>query len=138
MSTDPKLDLREMVRDVLRDVMAARSVQGGGEVVSIATNAELQAFIVRICVPGVVERLRSGSLKFALDSARLPAQVSYGAGLQTPTPAAPHRLDGVISERILKGIAPGSKVLLGSNAVLTPLAKEIGRNNGLIFDRTGR
>ena len=139
MSIDPKLDLREMVREVLRDVIASRAAKAGTEAVTIATNADLQGFLARICAPGVIEALRAGTVKFSLAAAIIPAASEQGHRLQKPMDAAEvHSLDGVISERLLKDIATGSKVLLGANAVLTPLAKEAARRKGLTFERTAR
>ena len=136
MSIDPNVDLRAMVREVLRDVISTRTLQGGTEAVIIATNADLQAFLSRICAPGVIEALRAGTVKFSLAAAISPAASEQGGRLQQPAEA--HGLDGVISERRLKDVATGSKVLLGANAVLTPLAKEVARRKALTFERTAR
>jgi len=139
MSIDPKLDLREMVREVLRDVIASRTAQGGAEAVKLATNADLQSFLARICAPGMIEALRAGTMKFTLSTATGPAESGRGNGVSGPVGTAETRgLDGVISERLLKDIATGSKVLLGANAVVTPLAREAAHRKGLTFERKGK
>ncbi len=46
-------------------------------------------------------------------------------------------LDGVVSERKLTGIAPGTRVKLAAAAVVTPMAKDIARRLGLTFERIG-
>lgn len=129
MGLDPNIDLRAMVRDVLREAIASRGAGGGAQSVSIRSDADLQAFIARLAAPGGIEAVRSGTLKFALAS-----DAPVGLPLATPLSAVVV-LDGVVSERKLQMIAQGTTVRLAATAVLTPMAKDAGRRLGLKFER---
>lgn len=125
-------DLRAMVREVLREALAGRSATqaaGAPQPVRIATDADLQAFVARLAAPGVIDQVRSGSLKFTLSA----GTGSQAAPAQRPAAVT---LTGVVSERALKTLAAGTLVRLGPGAVLTPLAREAGRRLGLTFERS--
>lgn len=133
MGIDSK-ELRSMVRDVLREAMAARNnVVVGPVPVRIATDADLQAFVARISVPGVMEAMLSGTMKFTLAN----SNTSHATQVAThyARPLAGIALDGVVSERKLAGIPKGSSVKLTATAVVTPMAKDIARRLGLTFER---
>lgn len=135
MVIDPNVDLRSMVRDVLRDVIAARAPQHGHEAVTITCDADLQGFLRRLATPGVIDAVRAGTLKFALVSPALAVAVACPAQMRTTHSAK--TLSGVISERLLKDMAAGSVLVLGPTAVLTPLAKDAARRLGLKIERNG-
>jgi hypothetical protein len=123
-------DLRAMVRDVLRDVMAQRggaSVNGGTvEAVRIASDHDLAAFVARILDPAVLERVRSGQLRFTLGA--VPAPV--------PASAAPYAaLTGVITEQKIDRLTAHGRLVLAPGAVLTPLARDKARKLGLVIER---
>ena len=139
---DSTHDLRAMVREVLREALAARGAVAAAraaaepahqaaartEPVRITCDADLQALIQRLTTPGVADAVRTGRLRLVL------------AGTPSPEPApiaARATLDGVISERKLKDLPPGATVRLTRAAVLTPLAKDLGRRLGLNFERIG-
>lgn len=134
---DSTHDLRAMVRDVLREALAARGasapVTAGTETVRVTCNADLQALVTRLTSPGVAEAVRAGTLRFSLAGAPVVAQAIPAAAPPTTSPT----FDGVISERKLKGTPPGATVTLTRDAVLTPLAKDLGRRLGLNFERIG-
>ena len=109
-------ELRGMVRDVLREVMAARS---GTEAVRIASDADLAAFIARLTQPTTLEAVRAGKLRFTLQGA----------------PAKSGALEGVITEKTLDRLAGASTLVLGPGAVLTPLARDKARKLGLKIER---
>lgn len=119
-------DLRQMVREVLREALAARATPAtGAQAVRIASDTDLQAFVARLAAPGVIEAVRAGTTRFTLSGAVvLPATMSSA-------------LDGVVSERKLAGIAAGTTVRLAVTAVLTPMAKDMARRLGLKFERIG-
>ena len=117
-------ELRLMVREVLREAMAARlPLAAGPQAVRIASDADLQAFVARLAAPGVIEAVRAGTTRFTLTGAAVAPLAMSSA------------LDGVISERKLTGIAPGTTVRLATKAVLTPMAKDMARRLGLKFER---
>lgn len=123
-----------MVRDVLREAIAARAATGtapvpGPKAVSIVCDADLQAFVARLAAPGMIEAVRAGSVKFTLTAAQ---------AVTRPAPSAHLAMDGVISEQKLLGIAAGTTIALGPDAVLTPLAKDAARRLGLKFERNSR
>ena len=129
-------DLRLMVREVLREAMAARTPAATGpQGVHIATDADLQAFVASLAAPGAIEAVRAGTMKFTLAAvAATPAAAIALARSNAPVAVA---LDGVVSERKLTGIAPGTRVKLAAAAVVTPMAKDIARRLGLTFERIG-
>ncbi len=129
MTLDASVDLRVLVREVLREVIGARVAPAGGvQAVSITCDADLQALITRLAGPGGIEAVRAGSVKYTLAA----AQVSPLPRL-APDPANP--LEGVISERKLQDLVPGSTVALAASAVVTPMAKDLARRLGLKFER---
>lgn len=125
-----------MVRDVLREAIAARAATGtapvpGPKAVSIVCDADLQAFVARLAAPGMIEAVRAGTVEFRLAAAAaLP--------VATARQSAHLVMDGVISEQKLLGIAAGTTIALGPDAVLTPLAKDAARRLGLKFERNSR
>ena len=131
MGIDASIDLRAMVREVLREAIAARG-QGNGtstgtQNVTIRSDADLQAFVAQLAAPGAIEAVRAGTLKFTL---------AAGGALATLSPsAATVTLDGVVSERKLQAVAAGTTVRLAATAVLTPMARDVGRRLGLKFER---
>ncbi len=114
------VDLRAMVRDVLREALAA---EGRGDVVAIRSDADFQAFVAHLAAPGVIEAVRAGTRRFRLAS-DAPAAGSAA-------------LEGVVSERRLVGLAGGTVVRLAAGAVLTPMARDAARRLGLKFERIG-
>ncbi len=128
MTLKPELssELRHMVRDVLREVMAQRQPAAGSavETVRIATDQDLASFIARITEPATLEKVRAGKLKFTLGS--------------TPAPAAVHTspaLTGVITEQKIDHLKGAGTLVLGPGAVLTPLARDKARRLGLTIER---
>lgn len=115
-------ELRGMVREVLREVMAQRAV-AGVETVRISNDADLAALVERLTQPATLERVRAGKLRFALQ--------------QGPAPPAPagNALDGVITEQKIDKLAGNSTLLLAPGAVLTPLARDKARRLGLKIER---
>ena len=130
MGLDPNIDLRAMVREVLREAVAARGKATGVQTVTIHNDADLQAFIVRLATPGAIEAVRAGSLKFSMGNG-----ASSSPACTTVPVAVSVMLDGVVSERKLQGLASGTIVRLAATAVLTPMAKDAARRMGLKFER---
>ena len=120
--------LRQMVRELLREVAAERKAIALSESVRIASDSDLQAFIVKLSAPAVIEAVRAGKLRFTLEgensmSASAPSQPALG---------------GVVSEQKLSGYATGEAITLAADAVLTPLAKDMARRLGLKIARVNR
>lgn len=126
MALKPELsgELRNMVREVLREAMGAKHAPGlsAVEAVRISNDADLQAFINRLFDPAIHERVKSGKLRFTLGSAAAP---SLGAALT-----------GVITEKTIDKHAGGGTLALAADAVLTPLARDKARQLGLKIERT--
>ncbi len=116
-------ELRGMVRDVLREVMAGRAA-AGVESVRISSDGDLAAFVARITEPAMLEAVRAGKLRFTLQQT-------------VSTPAAPqgNALDGVITEQKIDKLAGQGTLLLAPGAVLTPLARDKARRLGLKIER---
>lgn len=135
MGLDPNIDLRAMVREVLREAIAARGQATGTQSVTIRNDADLQAFIAELAAPGAIEAVRAGTLKFSLGNGASPSP-TYTAPPVAASVAASVALDRVVSERKLQGLANGTIVRLAATAVLTPMAKDFARRMGLKFERT--
>jgi hypothetical protein len=115
-------ELRGMVRDVLREVMAGRAA-AGVESVSVSSDADLAAFVERLTQPATLEAVRAGKLRFTLKQDAAP-----------PAPAV-DALDGVITEQKIDKHAGQGALLLAPGAVLTPLARDKARRLGLKIER---
>ncbi len=137
-------DLRALVRQTLREVLGRAGTRPDAppatETVRIACDADLQAFVARLAAPGAIEAVRAGRLAFRLEAAPVtpacPGAAALGpraavAEAREPSPS----FDGVVSERRLAGLAPGSRLRLAPGAVLTPLARDRVRALGLAIER---
>jgi len=124
MKPETSNELRGLVREVLKEAMANRvAPKQGTETIRIGSEADLQAFIARLSSPGVIETVRAGKLRFTLAQT---APVSTDAG---------DILEGVISEQKISSLATKGTLVLGSTAVLTPLARDRARKLGLKIER---
>jgi hypothetical protein len=113
-------ELRGMVRDLLREVLANRTPPTAGvETVRIANDSDLASFVARLIQPTTLEAVRAGNLRFTL---------------QSGTPAA-GALEGVITEQKLEKLAGSGTLVLAPGAVLTPLARDRARKLGLKVER---
>ena len=126
MTLKPEIssELRHMVRDVLREVMAQRQPSSGAavETVRIANDHDLAAFIARIIEPQTLEKLRAGKLRFTLGNAPAPVSTSTA-------------LTGVITEQKIEHLKGAGTLVLAPGAVLTPLARDKARRLGLTIER---
>lgn len=129
-----KDDLRQMVRDVLREVVAQRGQVGGTgtvEQVRISNDADLMAFAQRVVEAQAA--VASGKLRFTLVGATkaasapaAPATASVPAGMLT----------GVITETMVNHHAGAGRLLLAPGAVVTPLARDRARQLNLKLERS--
>ena len=129
LQPDMAQELRSMVREVLRDVMATRTQPAGAatEAVRIANDSDLAAFVARIVEPATLERIRAGHLRFTLGA---------GSGAGAALPSLPSEvLTGVVTEQKLDRLAGARTLVLGPGAVLTPLARDKARKLGLRLER---
>lgn len=128
MALKPEMstELRGMVREVLRDVMAQRAptALAAVESVRIGNDQELAAFVSRIIEPATAERVRSGKLRYTLGMAS-PAQTATSSPM----------LSGVITEKTIDRHAEAGALVIDANAVLTPLARDRARKLGLKIER---
>jgi hypothetical protein len=124
-------ELRGMVRDVLREVMAQRSapaLSSGAavETVRITNDAELAQFVSRLIDQATAEKVRSGKLRFTLS--QMPVQ-------QAPQTASGEALTGVVTEQKIDRLVGHGRIVLAPGAVLTPLARDKARKLGLTIER---
>jgi hypothetical protein len=132
------LDLRQLVREVLRELAppvpvdaGEPSTQDGGEPVRLTTDAELDAFVRRLLTmfdnPKLRADLRTGKLRFRL----APPTVHNGQ------PAARRHVDkGAVTERqVVDAARAGVSLVLARRAVLTPLARDKARALGVVIER---
>ena len=121
-------DLRQMVRELLREAVQERKAAASPEPVRITSDGDLQTFIAKLSAPGVIEAVRAGRLHFTLEGANtVPALLSSRSALY-----------GVVSERKLSGCIAGETIILAPDAVLTPLARDAARRLGLKIERKDR
>lgn len=114
-------DLRQMVRDILREVVPHKAATTAGvEAVRISSDADLMAFARRVIE--MQAAITAGQLRFTLATA--PA-----------TPAASSVLQGVVSEHVVDKHAAAGVLLLAPGAVITPLARDRARKLGLRIER---
>lgn len=128
LKPDMSNELRSMVRDVLREVMAGRNQPAGTaavEAVRIATDHDLASFVARVTDPATAEKIRSGKLRYTL-----------GQSGSSALPASPAEvLTGVITEQKIEKFTGAGTLVLGPGAVLTPLARDKARRLGLKLER---
>ena len=121
-------DLRQMVRDVLREVVASRG-QGAAsasvETVRIASDADLMAFARRVIEAQAA--ITSGALRFTLAGSAAPAPAPVASG---------SALTGVITETTVNRHASSGRLLLAPGAVVTPLARDRARQLNLKLERS--
>ena len=116
-------ELRGMVRELLREAVANRSVSAGSvEAVRIGNDSDLAGFVARLIQPATLDAVRSGKLRFSLQGGTLPITASTA-------------LEGVITEQKLDKLAASSTLVLAAGAVLTPLARDKARRLGLKIER---
>jgi hypothetical protein len=130
MSAIPPEQLRQLVKEVLADVVGTH--QGSGPVgdeatwtVRISSDEDLHAVALRVLRlaenPKLRQDLVSGRARFRL------------AGGAAAPDAQAHRMEkGAVTERIVAAAAAaGARLVLGPRAVLTPLARDKARALGV-------
>ncbi|MBZ9602975.1 hypothetical protein [Phyllobacterium chamaecytisi] len=132
---DPNL-LRQLVSEAVREALADRG-STSPEVVSIATDADLQRLVSRVVTlmenPITAAQLSSGKIAFKLDLDRSdgPAARSEPAATNETSP-----LSGIVGEKIINGAAHGKQLVLGPDAVVTPIARDRARERGISLIRS--
>lgn len=125
--------LRQMVRQVLQEIVPqtmSSSPSTASENVTIASDADLQAFARRVAgaPQDVRDAILAGSTTFAL-AGPAPAAAASAA---TPAAAEVRVEKGAVTERHVRAAASAGAVLvLGRKAVLTPLARDRARADGV-------
>ncbi len=123
LKPETTVELRGMVRDLLREALASRaSPPAGVEAVRIANDSDLAGFVARLTQPATLEALRTGKLRFTLQPGSIAAPLT-GA------------IDGVVTEQRIDKLAGAGTLLLAPGAVLTPLARDKARRLGLKIER---
>lgn len=120
--------LREMVREILREVVPQKTVGlQTVESVRLSNDAELAAFVHRII--DKLDAVKAGQLRFTLAA----APVSNTAPLSNAKDGNP--LQGVVTEHMVDRLAGTGVLLLAANAVITPLARDRARKLNLRIER---
>ena len=123
LKAETSSELRGMVRDLLREALANRSLSAGSvEAVRIGNDGDLAGFVARLLQPATLDAVRSGKLHFTLQGGTLPITASTA-------------LEGVITEQKLDKFAAAGTLVLAAGAVLTPLARDKARRLGLKIER---
>jgi hypothetical protein len=156
--------VRAVVREVLRDVVpallaeldsrsvgvpapggaaagGASRVNGGPpaflggsaaqvEPVTLRNDADLSAFVSRLLVmfdnPKRREEIRTGRLRFRLGAPATPASFQPSRRVE----------EGAVTEKVVREAAQvGARLVLGPGAVLTPLARDRARADGVPVER---
>ena len=146
--------LRSLVREVLRDLVPAARGQGPAaetrtretgapriEEVSVANDAELQAFVrrlVELCAdPAAREALRTGRHGFRLANGSARCAGNGRAETVPARSAGAGRIDeGVLSEsKVITLARAGRTIVVGKRVAVTPLARDKARQLGVKLER---
>ena len=140
-------ELRALVREVIRDLLPDGLPVT--ETVNLSTDEDLAALVKRLLDldPEQREELRSGRKRFRLATTQAPAAP---VAPMAPVPAGPvHRAEragesspvrrierGAVTEAMISQAArQGERLLLGRDAVLTPLARDRARASGVPIEK---
>ena len=134
-------ELRAMVRELLREVLAGRAKPGAvaealpvAEPVRITTDQDLAAFvrllIQRLDDPAAGAAIRSGRHRFTLAVTAGPASTQAAA-----TASGPAVLSGTVTEARVERNSRAGTLILAPGAVMTPLARDRARALGLKIER---
>jgi hypothetical protein len=117
-------DLRAMVRDVLKEALPQKGgALGAVESVRIVNDAELAAFVRRVLEKQ--DAVRAGQLRFTLGAATAAPSSSAGGAIIT----------GVVTEHVVNRHASAGVLVVGPDAVVTPLARDRARKLNLKIER---
>lgn len=142
-------DLRQIIRDILVEELAAHGVKSAGsrgnpgvreEVVSIRSDQDLARFVKRLMSMAGDSRSReeieSGRLVFRLDRAGGGVAFPRAGGGRASTGSTHDFASGLITENHIHRLPDETgKIRLGPGAVLTPLAKDALRQSGIKIER---
>ena len=137
-------ELRALVREVIRDLLP--NGLPVTETVDLSTDEDLGAFVKRLLDLDSEQReeLRSGRKRFRLASAQAPAapMAPVPAGTvhraeRAGEPSPVRRIErGAVTEAMISQAArQGERLLLGRDAVLTPLARDRARARGVPIEK---
>jgi hypothetical protein len=130
--------LRQMVRQVLQEIVPqamSGSAADGSETVAIASDADLQTFARRVAgaAQDVRDAIVAGRTTYTLAGA--PANVPAAAAA-AQAPDALRVEKGAVTERhVREAASQGAVLVLGHKAVLTPLARDRARADGVEITR---
>jgi hypothetical protein len=117
--------LRELVREVLREVVPAKATGlSAVETVRITTDDELARFVQRVLA--MQDAIKANRLRFTLSHQSPPANGPIASGAV---------LEGVVTEQIVDRHAGSGVLLLSAQAVITPLGRDRARKLGLKVER---
>ena len=138
-------ELRQLVRDVLRELVPVTGLPAGGtggnggtggtggtvRAVRLATDAELRAFVAEVLRladdPRRRADLEAGRLRFTLGD--------HPAGAASARPARKIEKGAVTERAVLAAAKAGERLVLGPRAVLTPLARDKARALGVRVEK---
>ncbi len=147
-----EVELRAMVRDVLRDVLAssnhgkATAPAAQTRQVALATDKEVADFVTMLIAmiddPATGNAVRTGQVRFTVDGNTSAAARSTGhtarpmiAPASRSTEGNTGALDGIVTEARINKLAGPGTILLSPDAVITPLARDRARSLGLKLER---
>ena len=120
------IDIRQMVREVLREAIPTKSsTEDGVEQVRISSDADLMVFARRAIE--MQSAIKSGKLRFSL-AGNAAAHVSDS--VSGPI------LQGVVTEHVVDRHASKTVLLLAPGTVMTPLARDRARKLNLKIERS--
>lgn len=135
--------LRALVREALQDALAAKGKHqlpatpaAVTEQVSLSSNSDVFAFVQRILDmatdSATANRLRSGQIRFELAVSQSGPTVAEAGNSDRSL-----RIErGAITESMVnKAAAEGGKLIAGTAAVITPLARERARKLGVTITK---
>jgi hypothetical protein len=115
-------DLRAMVRDVLREALPPKGgVPSAVETARISNDGELAVFVRHVLAKQ--DAIKAGQLRFTLGNA--PEKSLAGGAIVT----------GVITEQVVNRYADMGTMIIGPDAVVTPLARDRARKLNVRIER---
>lgn len=131
----PGAELRALIRDVIREQLGTT---GTAETVSLSTDADLAAFVARLLDMDSTEReaVRTGRKRFRLPAPGAAGPQGRSAGAAASAAQGRRIERGAVTERIVREAArAGERLILGPAAVLTPLAADRARADGVPIEK---
>lgn len=137
MTADDREGLRSLIREVIRDVLPELGLSPQPQTVVVSNDDQLNGFVATLIAmlddPTTGPLVRSGQLRFCLETEVVTPSETARAVSEAATGAADIEIErGALTERTVeRAISDGARLVLGGAVVITPLARERIRKSGV-------